>query len=77
MLTRLKVAAVLGLLDGRRSVMSIDWKLAEQVMIWSDAARQVVLDELRAESRPAGEVKDRPDRRGYCRGIGEGGCKDA
>ena len=50
MLTRLKVAAVLGLLDGRRSVMSIDWKLAEQVMIWSDAALQVVLDKLRTES---------------------------
>jgi hypothetical protein len=51
LLTRLKVAAALAILDGRTGVSEEDWELAGLVMAVSDASRAMCQAELSAESR--------------------------
>lgn len=46
LLTRLKVAAALAILEGRTAVDDEDWRLSGIVMATSDATRQLCLDEL-------------------------------
>ncbi|MGO1284666.1 MAG: hypothetical protein ACTHWV_09870 [Brachybacterium sp.] len=46
MQTRLKVAAALGVLDGRQSVSRDDWRLAGYVMLKSDESRAVCVSAL-------------------------------
>lgn len=55
LLTRLKVAAALGLLDGRVEVSEQDWELSGTVMAVSDATRERIVAEL-------GDVRRRSNR---------------
>lgn len=53
LLTRLKVAALLGVLDGRLEASSSDWQLADVIMRVSDATRSSVSLALRHRSQRA------------------------
>jgi hypothetical protein len=55
-LSRLKVAAILGVIDGRKSVTQEDWKLAGMVMRASSAVRQWVLEVSRKKATEAETV---------------------
>lgn len=57
LLTRLKVAVALGLLDERYSVTEEDWDLAEIIMIASDATRAAVQDQLRRSAAKVNEAR--------------------
>lgn len=54
-LGRLKLAALLGLLEGRQSVEEDDWALAGQIMRASTAVRTWVLEEAHQKARQAEE----------------------
>jgi hypothetical protein len=51
LLTRLKVAAALALLQGRPDVVSEDWELSEVIMTVSDRTRGSVVESLAQENR--------------------------
>lgn len=54
---QLKVAAALGILDGRPTVTLADWELAQRVMAISDQTRAVVVEALRSVKVRAHEDK--------------------
>ena len=64
LLARLKVAAALGLLDGRVEVNDDDWQLAGQVMTVSDATRGRVVEALARQRAEANRARgeDEADR---------------
>jgi hypothetical protein len=57
LLARLKLAAALGLLEGRQKVTEDDWRLAGTVMDVSDATRGGVQKHLAAEYARANQAK--------------------
>lgn len=57
--TRLKVAAALGLLDGRGSVNDSDWHLAGVIMGRSDATRTAIRDHLAEQARRSNSERAR------------------
>lgn len=57
LLTRLKAAAALALLDERQGVNEQDWELAGQIMTVSDATRASVVEYLAGKSREANRAK--------------------
>ena len=57
LLCRLKVAAALGLLDGRLEVDEDDWDLAGQLMTVSDATRAGVVAHLAQQAAKANEMR--------------------
>lgn len=61
LLTRLKVAAALGLLDGRIEVADDDWWLAGTLMAVSDATRTQVLADLTLASRDRNRARGNAD----------------
>ena len=61
LLTRLKVAAALALLDGRRAITEDDWRLAGQVMIVSDATRAGVVRYLTSQAERSNEARGRAE----------------
>ena len=56
-LAKLKVAAILGLLDGRHDVNEDDWQLAERIMEHSDSVRTWVLGEAARKRQAADEAR--------------------
>jgi hypothetical protein len=61
LLTRLKVAAGLAILNGRRAVVDTDWTLAGMVMAVSDFTRASVVDELGQADANANEARGRSE----------------
>lgn len=57
LLTRLKAAAALALLDERKVMNEQDWELAGQIMVVSDATRASVVEYLAGKSRAANAAK--------------------
>ena len=57
LLSRLKVAAALGLLDGRLEVSAEDWQLASAVMMLSDATGAKVVAELHDKERGRNDAR--------------------
>jgi hypothetical protein len=57
LLTRLKWAAALGLLDGRVEVSEQDWELAGTIMAMSDHTRGQVIQTLRLKSQQANQAR--------------------
>ena len=57
LLTRLKIAAALGLFDGRPEVDAEEWQLAEAVMNVSDRTRRTVAEELRRAAERDNEAR--------------------
>jgi hypothetical protein len=61
LLTRLKVAAALALLNGRTDVNDEDWQLAGHVTEISDATRQTVVDALGEQQAAANRARGRDE----------------
>jgi hypothetical protein len=57
LLTRLKAAAALALLDGRRAVSLEDWNLSETIMAVSDSTRAKVLSYLSAKAASVNKAR--------------------
>jgi hypothetical protein len=71
LLSRLKLAAALGILEGRPEVSPEDWELAGQIMAVSDQTRADVVKLLSAQRVQANE------RRGHFRGQADAAAEDA
>lgn len=77
-LLKLKVAGLLGLLDGRQEVSPEDWSLAEMVLSTSDGVRCSVNEVLAADAERAAELADRREaRRARVRAEAASGAEEA
>src|SRR5699024_9434577 len=63
LLTRLKIAAVLGLLDGRAEVIDDDWRIAGRIMVISDRTREAAKAALVRKQKDADLARGRRDGR--------------